>query len=181
LQQRTGAVLDFRPVTLSSPIHFGEIYQVARQVLAELTADPATVPALTIHLSPGTPAMAAVWLLLAKTRFPAELIQSSAAHGVEVATVPFDIAAEFLPALLQQADRRLSALSAGKPPARAEFSAIVYRSAVMDRLVARAHKVALRSVPVLIEGESGTGKELLARAIHAASPRRDRPFIAVAS
>ncbi len=179
LQPRTGAVLEFRRVTLTSPIHFGEIYQAARQVLAELTAESATALALTIHLSPGTPAMAAVWLLLAKTRFPAELIQSSAAHGVEVAVVPFDIAAEFLPDLLQQADHRLSALSAGKPPERAEFSAIVYRSAVMDRLVTRAQKVALRSVPVLIEGESGTGKELLARAIHAASPRRDQPFIAV--
>jgi transcriptional regulator with GAF, ATPase, and Fis domain len=93
--------------------------------------------------------------------------------------VPFDIAAEFLPDVLQQADRRLNALSAGEAPERAEFSAIIYRSAVMDRLVTRAQKVALRSVPVLIEGESGTGKELLARAIHAASPRRDRPFIAV--
>lgn len=55
LQQRTRAVLDFRPVTLSSPIHFGEIYQAARQVLVDLTAESATAPALTIHLSPGTP------------------------------------------------------------------------------------------------------------------------------
>ena len=107
------------------------------------------------------------------------MIQSSSAHGVEVATVPFDLAAEFLPDVLREADRRLGALSAGEPPARAEFGDIVHRSAVMRRLVARAQKVALRSVPVLIEGESGTGKELLARAIHAASPRRERPFIAV--
>ncbi len=179
LKARTRAALDLRPCTLSSPMHFGDIYRAARQVLSELTADPSPAPALTIHLSPGTPAMAAVWIILAKTRFPAELIQSSAAHGVQIATVPFDIAAEFLPDVLHQADRRLGALSAGEPPARPEFSAIVYRSAVMDRLLARAQKVALRSVPVLIEGESGTGKELLARAIHAASPRREQPFIAV--
>jgi two-component system nitrogen regulation response regulator GlnG len=40
-------------------------------------------------------------------------------------------------------------------------------------------KVAPRNVPVLITGESGTGKELVAHAIHAASPRVERPFIAV--
>ncbi len=179
LGTRTGAELALRPVTLSNPMHFGEIYTAARRVLSKLTAGPSPAPALTIHLSPGTPAMAAVWIILAKTRFPAELIQSSAAHGIQVATVPFDLAAEFLPDVLREADRRLGALSAGDPPARAEFGAIVHRSAVMRRLLARAQKVALRSVPVLIEGESGTGKELLARAIHAASPRRERPFIAV--
>jgi sigma54-dependent transcription regulator len=179
LGARTRAELSVRPVVLSSPMHFGEIYRAARQALSELTAGPSPAPALTIHLSPGTPAMAAVWIILAKTRFPAELIQSSAAHGVEIASVPFDIAAEFLPDVLHEADRRLSQLSAGQAPAKAEFNVILHRSAVMRRLLLRAEKVALRSVPVLIEGESGTGKELLARAIHAASPRRDRPFIPV--
>ena len=40
-------------------------------------------------------------------------------------------------------------------------------------------KVAVRNVPILIVGESGTGKELVAHAIHAASARSERPFVAV--
>jgi transcriptional regulator with PAS, ATPase and Fis domain len=40
-------------------------------------------------------------------------------------------------------------------------------------------RVADTDVTVLIRGESGTGKELVARAVHAASPRRDRPFVKV--
>jgi transcriptional regulator with PAS, ATPase and Fis domain len=61
----------------------------------------------------------------------------------------------------------------------AQTKARIIPHPVMQRVVARARRVALRSIPVLIEGESGTGKELLARAIHQASPRRDRPMITV--
>jgi two-component system response regulator GlrR len=56
---------------------------------------------------------------------------------------------------------------------------IITRSAVMEDLLRQAKLVADSDASVLIYGESGTGKELLARAIHRASPRRDRPFIAV--
>ncbi len=49
----------------------------------------------------------------------------------------------------------------------------------MKRVIAKAQKVAPRSVSILIEGESGTGKEMMASAIHFASLRNDKPFIIV--
>jgi len=164
---------------LSGPTQFGEIYEAAVRVLNESLEHHGDDSKLTFHLSPGTPAMAAVWIILAKTRFPAELIESSRQHGVQTASVPFDISAEFLPDLLRGPDERLRNLTAALPPDAPEFADIIHRSDVMARVIAKARRVAPWSVPVLIEGESGTGKELFARAIHMASPRRDSPFQAV--
>lgn len=57
---------------------------------------------------------------------------------------------------------------------------IVSRSQLMEMRLRQANKAADTDCPVKLTGESGTGRELFARAIHAASSRRDRPFIAVA-
>jgi len=56
---------------------------------------------------------------------------------------------------------------------------IIGNSAVMQNLKQQIHKLARSQAPVFISGESGSGKELVARAIHAAGPRKDRDFIAV--
>ncbi len=56
---------------------------------------------------------------------------------------------------------------------------IVSRSEVMEELLRQAKLVAESDVSVLIQSQSGTGKELLAKAIHKASSRKDRPFIAI--
>jgi DNA-binding NtrC family response regulator len=164
---------------LSGPTRFGEIHEAAVRACLRARADAAGDVALSFHLSPGTPAMAAVWIILGKTRFPAELIESSRDHGVRTASVPFDISADFLPDLLRDADQRLRDAAAEAPPAAPEFGDILHRSPVMARLVSRARRAAARDVSVIIEGESGTGKELLARAIHRASLRKDGPFVPV--
>ncbi len=179
LRPWTGAAVTVRHEPLSGPTEFGEIYEAAVRVVTGARASHGTDANLTFHLSPGTPAMAAIWIILAKTRFPAELIESSPEDGVRTASVPFDISAEFIPDLLRGPDKRLEKATAGLPPEAPEFADIIYRSEAMAHVIARARRVAPRSVPVLIQGESGTGKELLARAIHRASPRRDRSFLAV--
>ena len=56
---------------------------------------------------------------------------------------------------------------------------LVGDSDIMRALRARVVRAAQSPFPVLIEGESGSGKELVARAIHRASPRRDRRFSAL--
>ncbi|HBV9836052.1 TPA: two-component system response regulator GlrR [Klebsiella pneumoniae] len=57
--------------------------------------------------------------------------------------------------------------------------AIVTRSPLMLRLLEQAGMVAQSDVSVLINGQSGTGKESVAQAIHNASPRHDKPFVAI--
>lgn len=164
---------------LTSPTDFGEIYETALKAIDEYLTNTGKDVELTFHLSPGTPAMAAVWILLAKTKYSARLIESSKEHGVKVTDIPFDISAEFTPSILSRSDQRLEQLTAGLPPEAPEFDNIIHRSPSMQRLVAKARLAAPRSIPVLIEGESGTGKELLARAIHNSSPRSSKPFISV--
>ena len=179
IEGHTRAAVELNLIELSSPTNFGEIYKTVTEKVSALLAKHGDTTRLTFHLSPGTPAMSAVWIIVAKTRYGAELIESSRQQGVRTANVPFDISAEFVPEVYRRADQDLARLSAGALEEAPEFSDIIHRSPVMRRVVDKAQKVAPRSVPILIEGESGTGKEMLARTIHRAGPRRDNTFIAV--
>ncbi len=92
-------------------------------------------------------------------------------------TKPFDAKA-----LLVEIERALAV--SGQPNAAsaddgAWRKSIITRNPAMEEVLAKARLVAAGDAAVLIRGESGTGKELLARAVHAASPRRDRPFVAI--
>ena len=178
LNTKTDAKISVQYEPLTSPTDFGEIYQAASRAVSNTIKENGSSVNFTFHLSPGTPAMAAVWIVLAKTRFPAELIESSREHGVRTASVPFEISAEYIPDLLRRPDAELEKLAIGLPAEAPEFDDIIHRSEIMQRVILKARRVAPHSIPVLIEGESGTGKEMLARAIHEASPRRKGPFLA---
>jgi len=62
---------------------------------------------------------------------------------------------------------------------RYNFENIIGKSEPMLRLFDLVAQVAPSRSTVLIQGESGTGKELIAKALHANSPRRDKPFVPV--
>ncbi|MCK4547279.1 MAG: sigma-54-dependent Fis family transcriptional regulator [Candidatus Eisenbacteria sp.] len=59
------------------------------------------------------------------------------------------------------------------------FDRLPTQDPVMIRLFHQVEKMAAGDLSILIMGERGTGKRHLARAIHALSPRRDEPFVAV--
>lgn len=178
LEKKTSAAIVVRHERLTSPTHYPDIYRAAAAAASEALKEHGPGTKLTFHLSPGTPAMAAVWILISP-QFDAALIQSSRQKGVEDANIPFDISAEFIPAVARRADEGLARLSAGLRPEEPTFGDIVYRSEVMARLEARARAAAPLSATILIEGESGTGKELLAAAIHKVSLRSAKPFVVV--
>ena len=90
-------------------------------------------------------------------------------------TKPYDAQA-----LLEQVEAALAVSGTASGAANQAWrSGIITRSRAMEDLLAQAKLVAAGDASVFIAGESGAGKELLARAIHRASARRDRPFVAV--
>ena len=60
-----------------------------------------------------------------------------------------------------------------------DFANIVAKSDKMQRVLEAVSRIAKTDSTVYIHGESGTGKELIAKAIHLASPRKDKPFVAI--
>jgi two-component system response regulator GlrR len=84
--------------------------------------------------------------------------------------------------LLSEVERALNLAAASSTPVPDEstwLTGIVTRSSRMQELIAKARLIAPTEASVLILGESGSGKELLARAIHEASPRAARSFVAI--
>ena len=174
-----GAPATIHPAQIDAPTDYPSIFRAADRVLHLLTERGELANReLCILLSPGTPAMAAVWVLLGKSRYPATFYQT---HKGQLfpAEIPYDLVDDYVPQLLRDPDRHLQHLAAKSPGEVEGFHNIIGDCEAIRMAVGRAQRAALRDVNVLILGESGTGKEMFARAIHDASYRKKKLFEAV--
>jgi DNA-binding NtrC family response regulator len=165
-------------VELPKPTDYASIFEIANRELESIKSSRTWAETdLCLHLSPGTPAMAAVWLLLGKTRFPATFYETWGGNSW-VTDVPFDLI-DVIPEVLRDPDAHLQHLAAQAPAEIEGFEDIAGESRAIRDAVGRAKRAAIRNVSVLLVGESGTGKEMFAQAIHKASNRRDKPMRSV--
>src|SRR5882672_4000799 len=140
-------------------------------VLTDLRMPGITGTELMVKLqerSPGLP----VAILTAHGDIP-EAVRATHAGAVDFLTKPVD-----RDKLLDCVRRHLDVSVAPTPPE--DWAAnIIARSPAMQSVLEDARRVAKTDSAVLITGASGTGKEVLARAIHRASRRKDRAFVAI--
>jgi two-component system response regulator GlrR len=118
-----------------------------------------------------------VILLTAHGTIP-DAVEATARGVFTYLTKPYD-ARELLDKIAQALALGAPTTGGGKGGDESWRSEIVSRSNRMSELLAEARMVAKSDASVLLRGDSGAGKELLARAIHRASARADKPFVAV--
>jgi two-component system response regulator GlrR len=140
-------------------------------VISELRLDPMDGLALLKELKSRWPALSVIIVTAHATIAEAVRATQCGAFGFLVKPIERE-------ELLGQVERALAASTFAL--AEGDWrSDIVTRSQLMEERLGLANRAAGSDAPVLLTGENGTGKELLARAIHAASSRRDHGFVAV--
>jgi hypothetical protein len=159
-----GTKAEVVPADLKKPTDYQAIFRIADKAFSAIRGRKDwTQIELCLHLSPGTPAMAAVWLLLGKTRYPATFYETFAGESW-ITEVPFDLTIDVLPEILKNPDSHLQHLASQSPSEIEGFGDIVGDSRTIRDAVGRAKRAAVRGVTVLLSGESGTGKEMFAQA-----------------
>lgn len=159
--------------TGNDPTDHQEIYSFLRKALPGLR-EQFSGRKLLIHLSPGTPAMHTVWVLMAETGMiapPVEMVKSyrPEERRDRLAVVPVKLGLDTFFKVYQRQHE-------GHPPAGTEdrifWDPQKFKSAKLKAVFAEARRVAQVNVPLLITGERGTGKTTLAAWIRAHSDFR---------
>ena len=147
---------------LANPTHLREIYNVTTKILATAQEKGSSNDQFIFHLSAGTWAMAANWVVLSQTKYSANLVQSSLEDGVKTVEVPFEISATKLPSFYKPSASPLEKIRQ------------VFPLKGFSNKIAKANKY---DFPILIESEKGCDQYQLAEAIHNTGPRKDEKFL----
>ena len=91
IRRKSPCLIEFHVVELANPTKYDAISTIVVERIQAILACHGLSSKLTFLLSPGTPAMAAVWIVVAKTRFDAELIEASRQRGVQPVHIAFEV------------------------------------------------------------------------------------------
>ena len=171
-KRQPGLRLHMEPWLGDDPTDHVSIFEFLREKIPELRRR-FTGRELIVHISPGTPSMQTIWVLMAETGFiepPFTLVKSyrKADRRGRPAAVPVQLGIETFYKVYKAARPRQVASeeqSVVWDPAK-------FRTPKMRRLFAEARRFAHLNVPVLLLGERGTGKSTLAGWIRLHSPFR---------
>ncbi|HRQ70167.1 MAG TPA: sigma 54-interacting transcriptional regulator [bacterium] len=163
--------------TSSSPTDHNEIRPFAEDVLKKIRRENPDSH-IVVHLSPGTPAMHAVWLLLGTTSFidgPISLIQTFDSKAQQSGAKPVQIVKVNVDSWLKKFRSSKVSKKATDDDGKLWDPTLVKSSALKSVLEKLVEYAPLR-VPVLLIGERGTGKTTLANFLRSVSPyQKDQP------
>ena len=158
-----------------SALHEVDVFR-PHVVLADLRMEDMDGMTLLKNVKASQPTLP-VLMLTAHGTIP-DAVAAVAEGAFAFLTKPFD--AELLLAKIEEAAVVAGGCAQGGGDADEIWRAgIVTQSREMEALLKEAKLAARADVSIVIQGESGTGKEILAKAIHRASARHERPFVGV--
>ncbi len=172
-------VINCRAIDLpSGPTSYREIFPAVDDFLRDVSQQYKNQK-LTVNLSPGTPAMVAVWILLTKTHYPVAYVESYKNEKtnesiVKPVELPFSLSVELSEQSKSRIASRYTQAAVSEVGATADFEKIFGSSNEMLVAKRRALRLAQLDVPTLILGETGTGKELFTKAIISTSSRANK-------
>ena len=152
---------------LNNPTDINEIYKLTRNVLQESKVGELDYNDIFYHLSPGTWAMALVWLLVSQSEFPGILIKSSffnEQEKVEEVEIPFEVSSRWLKKITSEQDKGI--IEVNKNFNKNSLLYFSWRSFKMVKLLKRIKVIASHSLPTCIFGSNGTEKDAVAKTIH---------------
>ncbi len=164
--------------SFGDPSSYEEIFPVVRDQMAQLIPDKSTDDELAFLLSPGTPTMSVVWILLGMTRYRHYSYYQTFQGRVTRSVMPFELRVDDLPDM-RSASEKIQQFLMGNLDGRSPGLMIPGESPLFLNAAQRAVKASKQDVPVLLTGESGSGKEIFARFIIDGSRRKDKPFVCV--